>query len=33
MDPFGYKWMIMTHIEDVSYTEMQKRSDQMFSPK
>ena len=31
MDPFGYKWMITTHIEDVSFDEMQKRSDQMFS--
>jgi len=31
MDPFGYKWMITTHIEDVSFEEMQKRSDQMFS--
>jgi len=33
MDPFGYKWMIGTHIEDMSYEEMQKRSDQMFAPK
>lgn len=31
MDPFGYKWMITTHKEDVSYEEMQKRSDKMFS--
>jgi len=31
MDPFGYKWMIATHKEDVSYEEMQKRSDKMFS--
>ena len=31
MDPYGYKWMITTHIEDVSFEEMQKRSDQMFS--
>ncbi len=31
MDPFGYKWMIATHIEDVPYDEMQKRSDKMFS--
>jgi PhnB protein len=31
MDPFEYKWMIATHIEDVSFEEMQKRSDQMFS--
>ncbi len=33
MDPFGYKWMIGTHIEDMSYEEMQKRSDKMFGPK
>jgi PhnB protein len=31
MDPFGYKWMITTHKEDVSFEEMQKRSDKMFS--
>ena len=31
MDPFGYKWMIATHKEDVSYPEMQKRSDKMFA--
>jgi PhnB protein len=31
MDPFGYKWMIATHKEDVSYEEMQKRSDKMFT--
>jgi len=30
MDPFGYKWMIATHTEDVNYEEMQKRSDKMF---
>jgi PhnB protein len=29
-DPFGHKWSIMTHIEDVSFKEMQKRSDAMF---
>ena len=33
MDPFGYKWMIGTHIEDMSYEEMQMRSDKMFGPK
>jgi len=33
MDPFGYKWMIATHVKDVSYEEMQKLSDQMFAPK
>ena len=31
MDPFGYKWMITTHKEDMSFEEMQKRSDEMFS--
>jgi len=29
-DPFGYKWMISTHQEDVDYTEMQKRYNKMF---
>ncbi len=29
-DPFGHKWSIMTHIEDVSPEEMQKRMDAMF---
>jgi len=31
MDPFGYKWMIATHKEDLDYEEMQRRSDKMFS--
>ena len=31
MDPYGYKWMITTHVEDMSFEEMQKRSDQMFT--
>jgi PhnB protein len=31
MDPFGYKWMIATHTEDVSFEEMQQRSDKMFA--
>ncbi|AOW10627.1 VOC family protein [Flavobacterium gilvum] len=30
MDPFGYKWMIATHKEDMSYEEMQKRFDKML---
>jgi PhnB protein len=29
-DPFGHKWSIMTHIEDVSFKDMQKRSDALF---
>lgn len=31
IDPFGYKWMIATHKEDVSQEEMQKRMDKLFS--
>lgn len=30
-DPFGYKWMLTTHKEDVSFEEMQKRSDKVFA--
>jgi PhnB protein len=30
-DPFGHQWSIMTHIEDVSFEQMQKRSDIMFT--
>ncbi|MGC3979011.1 MAG: VOC family protein [Paludibacteraceae bacterium] len=33
MDPFGYKWMIATHVKDVSYEDMQRLSDQMYAPK
>jgi PhnB protein len=29
-DPFGHKWTISTHIEDVSFEEMQKRFNEMF---
>ena len=31
LDPFGHKWHILTHIEDVSFPEMQKRCDAMFA--
>tara|TARA_R110000868_G_scaffold48720_4_gene157819 strand:+ start:24574 stop:25008 length:435 start_codon:yes stop_codon:yes gene_type:complete len=31
MDPYGYKWMIATHKEDVSPEEMQKRFNKMFT--
>jgi len=31
-DPFGHKWSIMTHIENVSSQEMQKRMNAMFQP-
>lgn len=30
LDPFGHKWHIMSHIEDVSFDEMQRRFDAMF---
>ena len=30
-DPFGHKWHILTHIEDLSFDEMQRRCDAMFS--
>lgn len=29
-DPFGHQWSIMTHIEDVSNEEIQKRLNEMF---
>ncbi|MES2822592.1 MAG: VOC family protein [Pseudomonadota bacterium] len=28
-DPFGHKWTIMTHKEDISFEELQKRTDEM----
>lgn len=30
-DPFGHKWSVMTHKEDVSFEEMQRRMNDMFS--
>lgn len=30
-DPFGHKWMLLTHIEDVSPAEMKKRMAETFS--
>lgn len=30
-DPFGHQWTITTHIEDVSFEEMQKRAGAMFA--
>ncbi len=30
-DPFGHKWMVLTHIEDVSPEEMKKRMQEAFS--
>ncbi|MDX3773519.1 VOC family protein [Chromatiaceae bacterium AAb-1] len=29
-DPFGHRWMISTHIEDVSEQEMAKRAAELF---
>ncbi|MNP79611.1 Glyoxalase-like domain protein [compost metagenome] len=31
MNPFGYKWMITTHKEDMSFEEMQRRFDKMLA--
>lgn len=31
-DPFGHKWHLLSHIEDVSFDEMQKRCDAMMTP-
>lgn len=30
VDPFGHKWMVATHIEDVSPEEMEKRMEAEF---
>lgn len=30
-DPFGHRWSVMTHIEDVPFDELQKRLNIMFS--
>jgi PhnB protein len=30
-DPFGHRWTILTHIEDVTFAEMQKRANALFS--
>lgn len=30
-DPYGHNWTIMTHKEDLSFEEMQARSDAMFT--
>jgi PhnB protein len=31
IDPFGHEWTIMTHIEDMTFEELQSRSDAMFA--
>lgn len=33
MDPYGHKWTLLTHIEDVSIDEMKQRMAAMFSAK
>ena len=30
-DPFGHSWTIMTHVEDVSEEEMQRRSEEFMA--
>ena len=30
-DPFGHRWMVLTHIEDVPADEMKKRMEESFS--
>jgi PhnB protein len=31
VDPFGHKWTLLTHIEDVPPEEMKKRMDKLFA--
>lgn len=31
VDPFGHRWHVSTHIEDVSFEEMQRRCDAMMA--
>jgi len=31
IDPFGHQWSIMTHIEDLTFEELQSRSDALFA--
>jgi len=30
-DPFGHKWSIATHVEDVTHEEIARRAEKMFS--
>ena len=30
-DPFGHQWGVATHVEDVSFEEMERRSKEMFA--
>lgn len=32
-DPFGHKWHVATHVEDVEPDEMRRRAEKMFSGK
>ena len=32
-DPYGHRWMICTHIEDMSEAEMQRRTEEAMSPR
>jgi PhnB protein len=31
IDPFGHEWSVMTHIEDLTFEELQSRSDALFA--
>jgi PhnB protein len=31
VDPFGHEWSVMTHIEDLTFEELQARSDALFA--
>ena len=31
IDPFGHKWMLLTHVEDVAPDEMKNRMEKMFA--
>ena len=31
IDPFGHEWSVMTHIENLTFEELQSRSDAMFT--
>jgi PhnB protein len=33
VDPFGHRWMLATHKEDVSSAEMQKRYEELYGAK
>jgi PhnB protein len=33
VDPFGHRWTIATHVEDVSPEEMERREKEMFAAK